>query len=331
MTLIELEEELEKVKKSIEQYESVKKLKPAEKISYKNVKQRENTILSKIEAIKNGNINEDKNVFGNKDIYMDIDINKIRLNPEQPRKKFNEDSLIEMSDSIKKHGVIQPIILVELAGEYIILAGERRYRASIIAEQRTIPAIIKRAPEYQTKDKLSELALIENLIREDMSLVDEAQAIYKLNKIKGNYRSTGEAIGKGKDYISQLVNIVELGENCLEFIDKHNITNKTLLNLIYKDIPIERQFEFIELIPKNSINLKNYEIFKNKFLNQRVQEKDFVGNTDKKFSKEDFNDLKSIKFKTYSNNKLNIELDINNFNLNELDVIKDLIHNKIDN
>jgi ParB family chromosome partitioning protein len=330
MNLKELEEELRLTQDNIKSYEQKKKLKPVEKISYKNIKQREALILSKIENLKNSIEKDQKQVFGNKDIYINVELNKIKPNPQQPRRYFDKNTLQELANSIKNHGVLQPIVLVEIAGEYIILAGERRYKASLIANQKTIPAIIKKDQQYQTKEKLSELALIENLLREDMKLVDEAIAISKLNDIKGNYRTTAESINKGKDYIAQLVNIASFDKESLDFIHNNNIENKRLLNKVYKDLPKSKHLEFLEEIIKKDINLKNYEIYKDKYLNNKKESnKKVVCNTDKLICKEDFKELSTIKFKNFNANRLNIELDINNIKIEELDRIKDMILSKI--
>ncbi|MBO4479743.1 MAG: ParB/RepB/Spo0J family partition protein, partial [Clostridia bacterium] len=105
---------------------------------------------------------------GVNEIAMDM----IRANPNQPRKIFNEESLNELASSIKTHGVLQPIVLTKIGDGYRIVAGERRFRAAKIAELKTIPAVIKDLTEKEVR----EIALIENLQREDLNPMEESEA-----------------------------------------------------------------------------------------------------------------------------------------------------------
>ena len=105
-----------------------------------------------------------------------IEIGLIDRNPEQPRKIFDDEALAELASSIKNYGVIQPIIVREVNGRYIIIAGERRWRASRLAGMKTIPCIIKN----YTEQEVSEIAIIENLQREDLNPIESAKAIKSL-------------------------------------------------------------------------------------------------------------------------------------------------------
>ena len=107
----------------------------------------------------------------------EIDINKIEPNENQPRKEFNEDALQELADSIKQHGLIEPIIVQEgKKGFYQIIAGERRWRAARLAGLKKVPAIVK---DY-TDQEIMEIALIENIQREDLNPIEEAEAYQRL-------------------------------------------------------------------------------------------------------------------------------------------------------
>ena len=106
----------------------------------------------------------------------EINIKDLRVNPYQPRKTFNEESLKELAESIKEHGVIQPIIVKKSIKGYEIVAGERRYRASILAGKETIPAIIK---DF-TDNEMMEIAVLENLQRENLNVIEEAEAYHSL-------------------------------------------------------------------------------------------------------------------------------------------------------
>ena len=113
----------------------------------------------------------------------------IRPNPYQPRKRFDDKSLKELSDSIKENGVFQPIIVRESVNGYEIIAGERRFRASKLAKKKTIPAIIRKFSESQ----MMEVAVLENLQREDLTPLEEAQAYEMLQK---NLGLTQEEVSK---------------------------------------------------------------------------------------------------------------------------------------
>ena len=128
-----------------------------------------------------------------KDGAVLIDINKIQRNKQQPRKKFDEGGLEELALSIKQHGVIQPVILKDRGDHYEIVAGERRYRACIKAGLTKIPAIIK---DY-TDQEIAEIALIENLQREDLNPLEEAYAMDSLLKThKMSQEQLAKKLGK---------------------------------------------------------------------------------------------------------------------------------------
>lgn len=114
---------------------------------------------------------------GNDTGVLEIDINKIKPNPNQPRKNFDQDALNELAASIKVHGIVQPIVLNQQPdGQYLIIAGERRWRAANICGLKTVPAVIKNYTDKQIK----EISIIENLQREDLNPIEAAKAIKEL-------------------------------------------------------------------------------------------------------------------------------------------------------
>ena len=121
---------------------------------------------------------------------VEIPLTEIRSNPYQPRKEFDEQSLREFADSIKEHGVIQPIIVKKSIKGYEIIAGERRTRASKMAGKEKIPAIIR---DF-TDQEMMEIALIENIQREDLNPIEEAEALAKI--IESNSMTQEEAAKK---------------------------------------------------------------------------------------------------------------------------------------
>ncbi len=142
-----------------------------------------------------------------------IALNKIKPNRFQPRKKFDKEKLQELADSIKKHGLAQPILVAPsiVPGEYEIIAGERRYRASKLAGNKDIRAIVKQA----TDDKQRfDLALIENLQREDLDAIEEAKAFKRLIEEFGHtHEDVAAIIGKDRSVISNTLRLLSLPED----------------------------------------------------------------------------------------------------------------------
>lgn len=156
-----------------------------------------------------------------KDI-IEIKLDKIRPNKNQPRKKFDEEKIRILSQSIKNFGVLQPIVLKPVEdGNYMIIAGERRYRASILAEKEEIPAVIKDMP---IKD-IMEIALIENLQREDLNAIEEALA-YKnlLEELKLTQEELSEKLGKSRSHIANTVRLLTLPEEVITHINNGDLS-----------------------------------------------------------------------------------------------------------
>lgn len=139
-----------------------------------------------------------------------IDINKIEPNAAQPRKNFNEDSLQELADSIKQHGLIEPLIVQKgKKGFYQIIAGERRWRASKIAGLKDIPVIVK---EY-TNQEVMEIALIENIQREDLNPIEEAEAYHRLiEEYHLKQDEVAEKVSKSRVAITNSLRLLKLDE-----------------------------------------------------------------------------------------------------------------------
>jgi ParB family chromosome partitioning protein len=150
-----------------------------------------------------------------------IPIEKIIRDPEQPRKIFNDENIKELALSIKKHGLIQPIIIRKYgADEYRIVAGERRWRASQIAELNIMPSII--LPSDLDKDEVS---LIENIQREDLKTTEEAIAYNNLiEKNKYSHEQLASIVGKSRSHVTNTLRILNLDKFFLDLLDKEIIT-----------------------------------------------------------------------------------------------------------
>ena len=136
-----------------------------------------------------------------------IKIAEIRANPYQPRKYFNEESLQELAQSIKEYGIVQPVIVKKSIKGYELIAGERRTRAAKLAGLEEIPAIIK---DF-TDQEMMEIALIENIQREDLNAIDEAKSVMNIIKLRGyTQEDFARKFGKSRTYITNLLGLLNL-------------------------------------------------------------------------------------------------------------------------
>lgn len=163
---------------------------------------------------------------------VELELDKIVRDEDQPRRSFSEDSLRELADSIVEHGVLQPIVVVKKAGGYQIVAGERRWRASKLAGLKTIPAIIRTLSD---QNRL-ELSIIENAQREDLSPIELATAYAKL---KTQFNLTNEEIGRrvGKSAISVIntMRLLKLPEEAKKAMREHHLMEGPMRPLISAD------------------------------------------------------------------------------------------------
>jgi len=163
--------------------------------------------------------NEIENV--GKEEVLDISLELIEPNPFQPRKHFDETSLNELAESIRVNGVLQPVIIKKVHNGYILVAGERRCKAAKIAGFSTIPAIVR---DYNN-EYLAELALLENIQREDLTIVEEAEAYQNaINSLNLTHLELAKKIGKSRSYVSNTLGILSLPEAVIEEINRGNIS-----------------------------------------------------------------------------------------------------------
>jgi ParB family chromosome partitioning protein len=165
-----------------------------------------------------------------------IPVEHIQPDPDQPRKTFNQAKLEELAASIKSMGVIQPIAVrpnPEQQGTYLIVAGERRFRAAKLADIREIPCIIKDI----TGQEALILQMIENLQREDLNPVEEAKGIKRLTEIGFTQTDISKVIGKSQPYVSQLLKILTLPKTILRESERNRISKEHLLQLTKSEKP----------------------------------------------------------------------------------------------
>jgi ParB family transcriptional regulator, chromosome partitioning protein len=139
----------------------------------------------------------------------EIEVARIRPNPHQPRVQFDEEALDELADSIRERGVLQPILLRPEGGDYMIIAGERRWRAAQRARLHAIPAIVREVDESTT----SEIALIENIQREDLNPLEEAEGYRQLIQRHGHTQDeVGRIVHKSRSHVANLLRLLDLPE-----------------------------------------------------------------------------------------------------------------------
>lgn len=151
-----------------------------------------------------------------KDNVVQIALIDIDPNREQPRKTFDESALNELAESIKVHGVIQPIVVTPVGKRFMIIAGERRFRASKIAGKTQIPAIIRN----YTSQQIREISLIENLQREDLSPIEEALAIQSLmTEFHMTQEAVADRIGKSRSAIANTLRLLTLDKQVIQLVE----------------------------------------------------------------------------------------------------------------
>lgn len=212
-----------------------------------------------------------------------IEVAKIKPNPFQPRREFNEDRLRDLADSIRQYGVLQPLVLTRQENEredgsiyveYELIAGERRWRAAQIAGLVQVPCVIRAGDN----DKLKlEMAIIENLQREDLNPVDRALAFERLAKeFKLKHTEIAKKVGKSREYVSNTLRLLALSEEMLDAITAGHINEghtRPLLMLI--DRPEAQQSLFREITVKH-LNVREAEQIARRIANDRVRKKEYI-------------------------------------------------------
>jgi ParB family chromosome partitioning protein len=189
---------------------------------------------------------EDKN-------FKFINISEIQANQNQPRKNFKKDELQELANSIKSQGILQPIVVRPIENDqYEIIAGERRWRGAQIAGIHEIPALIKNI----SNEAVKEVALIENIQRENLNSVEEARA-YKtiLNNNNTDYEKLSQSVGKSKSHISNTIRLLELDEEILQYI----VSGKLTMGHARALIGVPNALEFAKEIINKKLSVRQTE------------------------------------------------------------------------
>lgn len=254
----------------------------------KTKKEKKNENVSTEKVVKKEELKEPVKVIDGKSV-VDININDIIPNVNQPRKQFNETALKELADSIKIHGVIQPIVVNRNDdGKFMIIAGERRWRASKIAKKTTIPAIVQNYSEKQ----IAEVSLIENLQREDLNPIEAARAIKKLmQEYDFTQESVADRIGKSRSVIANTLRLLNLYPDVIKMVENDELSAGHARCLVVVD-DVNTQLKFANQAKNNKMTVRDLEKAVKEYLNpkpkkvviQSLELKDMVSEMSKLFS-----------------------------------------------
>jgi len=205
---------------------------------------------------------------------VEINVNKIEPNRQQPRKYFDQEALEELAASIEEYGVIQPIIVKNEGSYYSIIAGERRWRAARVAKLEKVPAIIKDYNDLQ----VLQIALIENIQRADLNPIEEAMCFKRLiDEYFFKQEDIGEKIGRSRQYISNMLNLLQLDPRVQNFIIEGKLTAYHGRILLMAKNNNELQYEMADKIIEEGLSARAAEqIIKNKLENNKQVKKESV-------------------------------------------------------
>ncbi len=185
-----------------------------------------------------------------------VDINKVEPNREQPRKNFNEDALAELAESIKQHGVITPLLVVEKDGYYEIVAGERRWRASKLAGEKEVPVVVR---NDLTEQEILIISLIENTQREDLNPIEEANTYQvMIDKFGMKQDEVAEKVSKSRPVVANALRLLKLDVRVQKMLIEEIITPghaKMLLAITDGD----KQYEFAQRINDEKLSVREVE------------------------------------------------------------------------
>lgn len=210
-----------------------------------------------------------------------ISITDIQKNPYQPRKEFDIEKLHELAQSIKENGVIQPIIVRQspVIG-YEILAGERRYRASLLAGLRSIPAVVKQLSDQEMMVQ----SIIENLQRENLNPIEEARAYESLVKKGFTHAEIADKMGKSRPYISNSIRLLSLPEPILSEVENGKLSQAHARSLV--GLNKEQQDYFFQRIIEEDISVRKLEALLTEKKQKKLQKNDhFIQNEEEQLKK----------------------------------------------
>ncbi len=255
---------------------------------------------------------------------LDLKINEIEPNVGQPRKLFDDEKLVQLAESIKQHGIIQPIIVKKDNNTFTIIAGERRWRAAKLAGLNTIPALIKDFTELQ----VMEVALIENLQREDLNPIEEANAFINLmNEFNLTQEQIAEKIGRSRSAIANTIRLLGLTNDVKKFIISGDLTSGHARTLVIIESE-ELQKTAAEYIINNKLSVRETENYIKGLLNKKDKNKiTKLENPEYKYVEDKLKNILGTKVKLNAN-KNKGKITIEYYSNDELDRLLDFFYKK---
>lgn len=207
------------------------------------------------EVINFENFEKDIVTTTKKSDIREINLSEIRSNPYQPRKTFNETTLQEMAESIKEHGIIEPVILKKTIKGYELVAGERRTKAARLAGLETIPAVIR---DFNDQEMM-EIALLENIQREDLNPIEEASAYQKIIELGGfTQEEFARKFGKSRSHVTNMLGILDLPESVKTYVNEQKLSMGHA-RALSKISNLEKVKELAERVIKESLSVRTLE------------------------------------------------------------------------
>jgi ParB family chromosome partitioning protein len=239
----------------------------------------------------------------NKELVINIDINLIKPNKDQPRKHFDNEKLIELANSIKEHGIIQPIVVKKEEQIYVIIAGERRWRAAKLLNLKEVPVIIKELSDVE----VVQISLIENIIREDLNPIEEATAYKKLlHDFNLTQEQISKQVSKSRSTIANSLRLLNLDERIQGYLIEGVLSEghgRTILSLESK----EDQYIVAQKVIDENLNVRQTELLVRNY---------YKSNT-KKGNKKGENDIYYKEIKSKLENHFNTKISISNNSKNK--------------
>ncbi|MHB1160505.1 MAG: ParB/RepB/Spo0J family partition protein, partial [Chloroflexota bacterium] len=192
---------------------------------------------------------------GNSNALVEIDLDRISPNPRQPRTLMKEEALADLAESIRQHGVLQPLIVTRAGQNYTLVAGERRWRAARLAGLRTVPALVKDTSPHQ----MLELALVENIQRQDLGPLEEAAAYRQLLEEHGlTQEEVARRVGKSRSAVANSLRLLNLPPEAKSALEEGRITEghaRTLLSLP----TAEQQLQLLKSMLSSTVTVRQAE------------------------------------------------------------------------
>lgn len=258
-----------------------------------------------------------------KDEIIEIDLSQLRSNPYQPRKIFDEETLKELSESIKEYGVFQPIIVKKSIKGFDIIAGERRVKASKMAGKTTIPAIVR---DF-TDEQMMQIALLENLQRENLTAIEEATA-YKdiINALNITQDDLAKKLGKSRSHITNMLGLLRLPNSVQDMVLKSEISmgHARVLSKLENNEDIT---SLAEKVVNNNVSVRELENMVNSKYKRTVEinRRERSNSKEYKYIEEALEDKLGTKVRLSSN-----KIVVNYTSLNDLNRILEILDVKID-